>query len=114
MKAVRFTPDALRDLRKYRSAAPRVIAKLQRYAQTGAGDVKTLVSTDAKRLRDGDFRAVFVETDTEIIVTKETDMGSVQTILTPAGEKLAVLPVADYQSLLDEIEAAHAVNAAGA
>ena len=41
-------------------------------------------------------------------------MGSVQTILTPAGEKLAVLPAADYQSLLDEIEAAHAVNAAGA
>ncbi|MGY6246212.1 type II toxin-antitoxin system RelE family toxin [Bosea thiooxidans] len=71
MKTVRYTADALKDLRKLRREAKAIMAKIGRYAETGAGDVKTLVAQGgAKRIRIGDFRAIFEETATEIIVTK--------------------------------------------
>lgn len=41
-------------------------------------------------------------------------MSKVQTITTPNGEKLAVLPFNDYRAMLDAIEAAEALAAAGA
>lgn len=47
------------------------MGKLARYAETGAGDVKVLVGrSGARRLRIGDYRAVFAETDGEIVVTR--------------------------------------------
>ncbi len=36
--------------------------RLRRYASTGIGDVKRLVSREGARLRVGDFRVIFVET----------------------------------------------------
>ncbi|MHB8885182.1 MAG: type II toxin-antitoxin system RelE family toxin [Methylovirgula sp.] len=77
MKTLSFTRSAARDLRKYRSVAARITEKLSRYAQTGAGEVKQLVGSSAKRLRDGDFRAIFEETETEIIVTKIGPRGDI-------------------------------------
>jgi mRNA interferase RelE/StbE len=50
---------------------------MDRYARTGAGDVKPLVGTNKKRLRDGDFRIVFEESETDIFVTRLGPRGSV-------------------------------------
>jgi mRNA interferase RelE/StbE len=77
MKEIRYTSAAASDLRKYRSVARRLVAKLERYAQTGAGDVTQLVGSPARRLRDGDFRMIFVESETEILVTKIAPRGQV-------------------------------------
>jgi len=44
------------------------MAKVARYAETGAGDVRTLTGRPGKRSRCGDYRAIFEETDTEIRV----------------------------------------------
>jgi mRNA interferase RelE/StbE len=77
MKPVRYTAGALAQLMKYRSVAPRLRAKMERYARTGAGDVQSLAGTLEKRLRDGDFRVVFEEGDTEIVVTRLGPRGSV-------------------------------------
>jgi mRNA interferase RelE/StbE len=71
MKTVRFTTDALRDLRKLRGESRAIMAKIAGYAETGAGDVKAMVAQGgAKRIRVGDFRAIFEETSIEITVTK--------------------------------------------
>jgi mRNA interferase RelE/StbE len=70
VKDIRHTSAAASDLRKYRSVAKRLMAKLERYGQTGAGDVTQLVGSTAKHLRDEDFLMIFVESKTEILVTK--------------------------------------------
>ena len=63
MKAISYTVLATRQLRKLPKAVrERVIEKLHRYAETGAGDVKALSGQPGARLRVGDYRAVFVET----------------------------------------------------
>lgn len=77
MKTIRFTKDAAADMLKYRSVAKRLNDKLGRYAKTGAGNVTKLVGSSAMRLRDGDFRIIFEETETEILVTKIAPRGSV-------------------------------------
>lgn len=70
MKAVHYTADALRDLRKLRGSAKDIMAKIARYADTGAGKVTTLVGRDGeKRIRIGNYRAIFEETAEEITVT---------------------------------------------
>ena len=43
-------------------------AKIARYAETGAGDVKPLVGSDYLRLRIGDYRAILAESEAEILV----------------------------------------------
>lgn len=70
MKTIRFTPAAQLDLRKHNAVARRLIAKLQAYAKTNAGDVKDLTGVPGKRLRAGDFRIIFDESETEIVVLK--------------------------------------------
>lgn len=70
MKLDRYSQDALVDLRKYRSEAKRIMAKIERYAETGAGDVTQLVGVAALRLRVGDFRVIFAETATAIDVLR--------------------------------------------
>ena len=77
MKAIRFTQDAHNDLRAHRGQARRVIAKLNAFAATGAGDVKKLVGIEGSRLRAGEFRIIFTETDTEIFVLKIGPRGKV-------------------------------------
>lgn len=77
MKTVRYTLSAAADLRKYRSMSKRIIAKVDRFAATGAGNVTQLVGSNAKRLREGDFRVIFVETENEIVVTKVAPRGEV-------------------------------------
>jgi mRNA interferase RelE/StbE len=69
MKAISYTVLATRQLRKLPSdVRERVIEKLHRYAETGAGDVKTLAGQPGARLRIRDYRAILVETADTISV----------------------------------------------
>jgi mRNA interferase RelE/StbE len=80
MKAVRFHPDALKSLKRHGNIAARVRKAIEEYAaETGAhaNSVTRLVGSKTSRLRIGDFRAIFEETDTEIFVTKIAPRGSV-------------------------------------
>lgn len=77
MKEIRYTSAAASDLRQYRSVAKRLMAKLERYGQTGTGDVTQLVGSNAKRLRDGDLRMIFVESESQILVTKIAPRGQI-------------------------------------
>jgi mRNA interferase RelE/StbE len=69
MKAIVYATRAQAALAKHRSAAKAILAKIERYAKTGAGDVKPLVGRSGKRLRAGDFRVLFTEDETSIRVT---------------------------------------------
>lgn len=63
MAAVLYTVAARRSLRGLPTEVRRQIeAKLERYAATGAGDVRRLRHEDGARLRSGDYRVIFVET----------------------------------------------------
>jgi mRNA interferase RelE/StbE len=80
MKSVVILPAAAKALRKHRADAERIIAKIEAYAAdpaSQANNVKMLSGTTARRLRVGDFRVVFEETETEIIVTRMGPRGSV-------------------------------------
>ena len=73
-------PVAAKALRKYRTEAGRLVAKIEAYAAdpgSQANNVRALSGSSAMRLRVGDFRIIFEEADTEIIVTKIGPRGSV-------------------------------------
>lgn len=63
MKTIAYTRSATSDLRQFRSRSKEIMAKIERYAETGAGDVKALQGNlkPQLRLRAGDFRVLFVE-----------------------------------------------------
>jgi mRNA interferase RelE/StbE len=80
MKGVVFLPVAAKALRKHRADAARIVGKIEDYAAdptSQANNLKMLSGTMAKRLRVGDFRVVFEETETQILVTKIGPRGSV-------------------------------------
>lgn len=80
MKPVVILPAAAKFLRRNRAEAARVIAKIEGYAADPVGlanNVKRLTGSTAMRLRIGDFRVIFEETETEIIVTKIGPRGSI-------------------------------------
>lgn len=63
MKTIGYTTSATRQLRALpANIRERLIEKLRRYAETGAGDVKALTGQAGARLRVGDYRIIFVET----------------------------------------------------
>lgn len=69
MKKLGYTVSATLQLRQLLpDIRERIVKKLRRYAETGAGDVKALVGQDGARLRIGDYRVIFVETSEEISV----------------------------------------------
>jgi mRNA interferase RelE/StbE len=69
MKTIAYTTSATRQLRALPSnIRERLIEKLRRYAETGAGDVKALAGQSGARLRAGDYRVIFVETANAISV----------------------------------------------
>ena len=80
MKSVVILPQAAKALRRHRSDAERIIAKIEVYAADPAeqaNNVTRMVGSTAWRLRVGDYRVVFEETDTEIIVSRIGPRGSV-------------------------------------
>ena len=69
MKTITWTHDARRALRKIPPEVRADIeAKIERFAKTGAGNVKRLTGRPGARLRVGDWRVIFVETATTIEV----------------------------------------------
>jgi mRNA interferase RelE/StbE len=87
-------------------------AKLTRYAQTGAGDVKALAGQSDARIRSGDYRIIFTETEDAITVRavrhrrdanrkRKRCMSKPQVIRTDGGEELVVISLAEYQRLLE-------------
>jgi len=80
MKRVRYTADALKSLKRHGNMADRIMRAVREYADgTGAhaNNVKALQGSSALRLRVGDYRVIFSETDTEIIVTGLGPRGSI-------------------------------------
>jgi mRNA interferase RelE/StbE len=65
VKTVTWTHDARRAFRKLPAEVQADIeAKIDRFAKTGAGNVRRRMGRPAARLRVGDWRGIFVETTT--------------------------------------------------
>jgi mRNA interferase RelE/StbE len=82
MKAVRYSRDAAKALRKHSNMSARLKKAIEDYASdptARANTVTQLVGTDAKRLRVGDYRIIFAESEDTIIVTKIAPRGAVYT-----------------------------------
>lgn len=80
MKTVRYHLDAIKILKRHGNVAARLRKAIDEYAgETGAhaNSVTRLVGLSGSRLRVGDFRVIFEESDTEIFVTKIGPRGSV-------------------------------------
>jgi len=80
MKTVRYSTDALKSLKRHGNVAARIRKAIDEYAaETGAhgNRVSRLVGSTASRIRVGDFRAIFEESETDIIVTKIAPRGNV-------------------------------------
>jgi mRNA interferase RelE/StbE len=73
VKELTYSREAAKALRKHGNVADRIRKALAAYAanpQVHANNVTQLVGSGAKRLRVGDFRVIFDETETTITVTK--------------------------------------------
>ena len=69
MKEIAFTPVATRQwLKLSADIRKRIDAKLIVYATNGSGDVKRLKGRAGCRLRIGDWRVIFIEEKTSIII----------------------------------------------
>ena len=80
MKKVILLDPAIAALRKHRNVAERMLGKLTAYAENPASlanQVTELRGQPFKRLRVGNFRILFEETDTEIIVSDIGPRGSI-------------------------------------
>jgi mRNA interferase RelE/StbE len=80
MKIVTYTADSVRDLKRHGNVAGRIRKAMADYALYGiahANNVTALVGSVEKRMRIGDFRAIFIETDDSITVVKIGPRGSV-------------------------------------
>jgi mRNA interferase RelE/StbE len=80
VKAISYTRTAVRALRKHRNAAPRIMAKVEVYAADPGSLVNMvteMVGKDCMRLRVGDFRVLFRETATEVVVLDIGPRGSI-------------------------------------
>lgn len=78
MKTITFRDTATASFRRMPSALrTRLIAKLERYATTGAGDVKRMTGAGTTRLRVGDYRIVFVESANAIDVVGAGKRGEI-------------------------------------
>jgi mRNA interferase RelE/StbE len=80
VKTVRYLRDAQISLRRHSNVAARLRKALTDYAANPAAhanNVALLVGTDAKRMRVGDYRIIFEETETELVVTKIAPRGEV-------------------------------------
>lgn len=79
MKSVSYSKAAAKSLRRHMSESARIQKAIDEYA-AGAGahanNVTRLVGSEASRLRVGDFRVIFEESETTIIVTKIGPRGS--------------------------------------
>jgi len=72
MKRVRYTTDAVKSLKRHGNMADRIMRAMREHAEgTGAhaNNIKAMQGSSGLRLRLGDYRVVFEEAETEIVVT---------------------------------------------
>jgi mRNA interferase RelE/StbE len=72
MKTVTLTAEAIKALKRHANMAARIIKAVNEYAASEgahANRVIALKGSSAWRLRVGDYRVIFEETDTSITVT---------------------------------------------
>lgn len=67
MRQVQHTDAAQKQLRKIPDAG-RIRAKIQRFAEAGEGDVTALRGSPALRIRIGNYRALFTDNGSRILV----------------------------------------------
>ncbi len=82
MKTVVYTTEALKDLRRHANVAARIRRSIEEYAanpDAPANNVTRLVGSSASRMRFGDVRVIFTESETEILVLRVGSRGSVYT-----------------------------------
>lgn len=80
VKTVRYLRDAQAALRRHGNMAERLRRALTDYATdpaAHANNVTALVGIPAKRMRVGDYRIIFEETETEVVVSKIAPRGEV-------------------------------------
>jgi len=80
MKTVVYLPAAAKALRKHRAEAPRITGKIREYATDPkplANKVIRMQGSDEMRLRVGEYRVIFTETENEIIVSRIGPRGNV-------------------------------------
>lgn len=80
MKTVLYTRAAARNLRVHRNREKQIRAKIDQYATNPAAlanNVIQLAGSAAKRLRIGDFRVLFTETETTITVLDAGPRGEI-------------------------------------
>jgi mRNA interferase RelE/StbE len=80
MKAVRYTTEALRSLKRHGNVANRIRRAIEEYATdptAHANNVTRLAGSSASRLRVGNYRVIFVETEAELSVLKVGPRGGV-------------------------------------
>ena len=73
MNAVRYTTGAPRNLKRHGNMAARIRRSLEEYAadpDAHASNVTRLVGSSSSRMRVGDYRAIFVETEAELTVVR--------------------------------------------
>jgi mRNA interferase RelE/StbE len=74
VKTIVLHPTAAKTIDKMPSAVREKVTKaLHEYAMTGKGDTKAMVGTPTVRLRTGDYRIIFDETPSEIVVVAVGD-----------------------------------------
>jgi mRNA interferase RelE/StbE len=80
MKAVRYSAEAIANLKRYGNMAARVRKAIIEYAANPAAhanNVTLLVGSPASRMRVADYRVIFVETEQELVVTRIGPRGNV-------------------------------------
>jgi mRNA interferase RelE/StbE len=80
MKTVRYSTEALRNLKRHGNMAARIRRALDEYAAdpaAHANNVTQMVGSSASRMRIGDYRVIFVETETELSVLRIGPRGGV-------------------------------------
>ncbi len=80
MKAVQYSQAASKALRRHGNMQARILAAVRGYAANPlahANNVTPLVGSPFKRMRVGDYRVIFAETDTAITVVKIGPRGDV-------------------------------------
>jgi mRNA interferase RelE/StbE len=80
VKKIVLLDPAIAAIAKHRNMAKRILDNLDVYAGNPAAvgnQVKKLSGTKTMRLRVGDFRVIFEETETEVIVSDIRPRGSI-------------------------------------
>jgi mRNA-degrading endonuclease RelE of RelBE toxin-antitoxin system/DNA-binding XRE family transcriptional regulator len=116
---VTYTQSALKVLSRLQpKLTARIVDKIEQFAadpRSQANNVMALAGSPYIRLRVGDWRVIMDDQGNVLLVLQIGPRGdihrqeaSVQIITTPNGESLVILPLADYERLVDQADIARA------